>query len=694
LYATYSGGDHAASTAAIAAALGSVIWVVLLVYFDQHRRERLEAMEAETLAAADAAASSAFESSGDELRVAARRVAAFSKWVLPTAALLVGGGLIALGWLRLGPAREMSDADKFVQPAHPGWAISVCLGVAFVGFVFARFVSGMGKQNAWSALRAGAAQSVGVALAGLAIAIAMFVRLAGGPDWPLRYVPMVVAVGTIIVGVEMVVYFILDLYRPRTTGERLRPAFESRLLGFVAAPDRVAESIGEAVNYQFGVDVTSSWFYQLLQRSVALLVLLGGLIAWGLTALVVVQPHQRAMILTFGRVERADVGPGLHVKWPWPVSTVVTPELTVAETHGDTHDAGRDRIVRTTTGVHTMSLGTNPPDRGEGPILWGVQHAVGERFLLAQPDRDEAAAADAGGAPGLATGNGPGTALEAGSGPDNSGALSLVAMEVPVQFAVRDVELFERLAAPGQQQNLLESIGRRLITRFVSTLTVEEVLSGDRQELARAVHAQLEEAYAALNDGRGAGIDILFVGVTGVHPPREVAPNFERVVQAQQVRESNIESATADQIRTLAEVAGSVDLAEEIIAKLDELSLARVTEGEGLRVDGLELEVQKLLERAGGEAGESLTRATAARWREHMGARGSAALSAGQHAAFQAAPGVYAAELYFRALRESIRDARVFITSSGRPVRAVLELQDLRAGQDVFDTQAGAELQQ
>ena len=677
LYATYSGGDHAAGTAAIGAGIGTLVWIVLLVYFDLHRRERLEAIEAESLAAADAAAASAFEGVGDELRVAGRRLAAYSRWVLPAVGVLVGGAFVSLGWLRLSGARALIDADRFVQPAHPGWAISVALGVAFIGFVFARFVSGMGKQDAWSALRAGAAQAVGVAVAGLAIAVAMFVRLAGGPDWPLRYLPVALAAGAIVLGVELLMYFVLDLYRPRTVGERVRPAFESRLLGLVAAPDRVAESIGDALNYQFGVDVTGSWFYRLLQRSVALLLLLGGLIAWGLTSLVVVQPHQRAMILTFGKVDRADVGPGLHVKWPWPVSSVVTPALAVRD-HGHGGPAGdRPRMVRTTTGVLTMHLGTNPPDEGDAPIIWGVQHAVGERFLLTQPERAGAeavtAAADAGG--------------------DGAGALSLVAIEVPVHFVVSSVELFERLAAPGQQQDLLEGIGRRIVTRFVSTLSVEEVLSADRRSLAELIRLELEAGFGTLNDGRGAGIELLFVGVAGVHPPREVAPNFERVVQAQQVRESNIESATADQIRTLAEVAGSVDLAEQILAKLDELDRARIESAEALRIDALELEVQKLLERAGGEAGEGLMRASAGRWRSHMGARGAAALSAGQHEAFLAAPRIYAAEAYYRALRDAIRDARVFITSSGRPMRAVLELQDLRAGPGVFDTEAGAELQ-
>ena len=59
-----------------------------------------------------------------------------------------------------------------------------------------------------------------------------------------------------------------------------RPAMDSRLLSFVAAPDRLAQSIGDALNYQFGFNVTESWFYQLVSRWLASLALVGALVVW------------------------------------------------------------------------------------------------------------------------------------------------------------------------------------------------------------------------------------------------------------------------------------------------------------------------------------------------------------------------------------------------------------------------------
>ena len=65
------------------------------------------------------------------------------------------------------------------------------------------------------------------------------------------------------VAAEIVINFVLNLYRPRLHGESPRPAFDSKTLSMFASPDSLVRSINEAINYQFGFDITSSWGYQL-----------------------------------------------------------------------------------------------------------------------------------------------------------------------------------------------------------------------------------------------------------------------------------------------------------------------------------------------------------------------------------------------------------------------------------------------
>ncbi|MFT5423600.1 MAG: membrane protease subunit HflK [Phycisphaerales bacterium] len=659
IYARYSGGDLAAMSAAIAVGTGSLVWFALLILHDQHRRERIEAMEADSLAATESVASSAFDASNAELRPAAQRLELIVKWFIPGMSLLVGALLLGIGYLRLaggsGSALAHYSPDDFASPAFEVFGGGMGLVLAVVGFVFARFVSGMSKEPAWAALRGGAAQAVGAALLGLLLMISLFVLSAKGPDWPHRLLQVVIPAAMMVGGIEIFILFVLDVYRPRAPGEIMRPSFDSRILGFVAAPDKIAESIGDAINYQFGVDVTSSWFFQMLRKWAAWLLLFGVLTGWLMSTLVVIQPHQRAMILTFGKVADAQVEPGLHLKWPWPIGQVITPEHVVAVGENDS------RTVSTTTGVQVMHLGTNPPDDDSGPILWTTQHAAMEKLHVVQPGR---------------------------AGRDNElpGELSMVAIEVPVHYTISNVELYTLIASPGQQQDLLESMGQAVVTRHVSTLSVDDVISTARSSLAGNLRAELETAYGTLNDGRGAGIKLVFVGVAGVHPPRDVAPAFEGVVQAQQVREKTIENARGYEIRVLTEAAGSVELSRQIVSQLDAIDALRTSGGTPGEIAQAELAVQKLLEQAGGDAGRQLLAASSQRWAVHMRERGKAALFAGQLAAYDAAPMLYRSKAYFDALRVAMSGQRVYLTDEGVPMETVIDLNDRLSGRDVFST--------
>ncbi len=193
------------------------------------------------------------------------------------------------------------------------------------GFIFARYISGLAKQAEWKNLRAGSAFAVGTVLLALAMAVGHTID-AVGPDAVLRYL-LIIAPGFVaLIGLEIVVNIVLTAYRPRRANEIPRAAFDSRLLGFLAAPDRIAKSISDAVNYQLGFDFTSGWLYQLLTRAFWPLVITGVVVTWGLSSMAVLQPHQKGTILRFGEPVRENIGPGLHFKMPWPIETVYVPE--------------------------------------------------------------------------------------------------------------------------------------------------------------------------------------------------------------------------------------------------------------------------------------------------------------------------------------------------------------------------------
>lgn len=668
VYSQYS-NDHASFTAAVYLGIGLLVWFTLGIMFDLHRRERLESLEIESFGATEAG--SAFRSSEEDIREAARRLAIMQRFFLPGISLVIAAALIAAGWWRLNSARAIVGQGDAVVGGKPGWAIAIGIGAAFVGFVFARFVAGMAKQKVWSSLRAGAAYSVGAALLGLAISAAHFIGYAGDEDVVLRYLPAVLSIVMIVLGCEVVVSFALDVYRPRRPGEAPRAAFDSRVLGFLAAPDKIAESLGEAINYQFGIDVTGSWFYQLVSRSLAALAIIAVLTGWLLTGIVVVQPHQRAMILNWGKVAREDVGPGIHVKWPWPIGNVDIPEYTL-----ETHEGGKTfkAEIRTVEGVRVLHIGTNPPDEDSGPILWTKQHALNEQFLIVQPSKTEGDSSD--------------QPSEAGAAVSRD--VALVAVEVPMHYSVTDVRAFDEVAAPDVRDEMFASLGRRVVMQFASTLTVEQILATDRSRLAGELRDALRREFSKLNGGKGAGIEILFVGIEGVHPPMKVAPEFEKVIGDLQKRDMAIEDAESYKIQTLTRQAGTVQQAEVIAAKLDSLDEMMTQQVDPAEIAEFRLEIQHDLERAGGEMGALLLDASARRWARHMGERGQAALHVGQVASYEAAPDLYRAQKYFEAMVQAMSGARVFIVPEHLGL-VNIELQDQDTAGTVFSPESGTE---
>ncbi len=377
IYAAMS-RDTAAWTAAIYLGVGALGWLCLCIVFDQHRRERIEAMEVDAMSTSPVAGSSVFEKT-EEFRPAAQRLAVLHRYFLPTASLVMGAILVLTGLWRFSVGASTLSPDTYMPVgqtfnSNAGWALGLGLVMAATGFMFARYTATMAKQSAWANLRAGAAFSVGAAVLGMAMSVAHFVDFVG-PDVLVRYLQVAFPVLMVVLGVEIFINFVLGVYRPRKPGETPRPAFDSRLLSFVAAPDKIAQSISEAINYQLGFDVTSGWFYKLLTKWLMPLTIFGLLIIWGLSCLVIVQPHQRAIVLRFGKpVGEGDIGPGAHFKLPWPMESVYVPEYFTRD------DKGRMEVTdHTTTGVRTLDLGTTTPGTKD-PILWTNEHAGQEIF--------------------------------------------------------------------------------------------------------------------------------------------------------------------------------------------------------------------------------------------------------------------------------------------------------------------------
>ena len=88
--------------------------------------------------------------------------------------------------------------------------------------------------------------------------------------------------------------------------EIARPSFDSRLLGLITEPGGIAKSIADAVNYQFGFEVSKTWFYQLLQRWLSPIIAVAMAVILLLTSVVIIDADEQVVIERFGNRLQAE----------------------------------------------------------------------------------------------------------------------------------------------------------------------------------------------------------------------------------------------------------------------------------------------------------------------------------------------------------------------------------------------------
>jgi regulator of protease activity HflC (stomatin/prohibitin superfamily) len=668
--------DTTAIVASIWAFTGLVVWLGLILLFHQQRLERLESLEMDAGARLD---DGGRLFTADEARVARKRLGLMHAALMPALsvlyALLLVGFAAGINWWMGKEGDPNADYGNFTTSSALGWQLAVAFGASLLSFIFSRFLAGMAVQKAWGNLRGGAGVMVGNALVTLALGVGSVFEIlrdeSAGQDafsqGLMKGIVWGVAAFMVVVAAETLLNFVLNLYRPRRAGETPRPAFDSRILSLFAAPDSIVRSINEAVNYQFGFDITSSWGYQLLLRNFVRLLAIGVVVVVGLTALVIVEPQEQGMRLRFGAPVGEVYQGAPMLKLPWPIDTA---------------------IVEDVNRVRELPLGVIKDTRALGVIVWGEDVPEVDLnvnlFLVGAGARSASLTGQ---------GDGAGTA-----GAQATDQFAVVEADIVLQYRVRNQALDRYLAFTndvrsrrsqlGMRERALKAIALREVTRELSRRSLDEVLSPPVDKPLVDVLAQaIQGAY----DAADCGVEVVGVSIPRLRPPGKEGGKFEELSIARQNGRRELEDAQSTISTNMSLIVGDVARADEVFKGIGELTrleqAAKTDPAARAAADALRARLEQLVLDSRAQAASVISSARAMRWNALMDAQSIAQDVLGQAPAWQVDPELYRTRRTMEALGEALAGVRVkyVLLPDAQSVRLDIEMQEPTTGLNLAD---------
>ena len=373
------------------------------------------------------------------------------------------------------------------------------------------------------------------------------------------------------------------------------------------------------------------------------------------SCLVVISPTEEAVVERFGSPLGDDgqvrhIGPGFHVKLPWPI------------------DIAYRHPTQEIMDLHIGYVPKTDPKTGaiipETRLLWGQTHYETEHDVLVATEY---------------------TADRTGQGlADRAVPVGLVKANIPVQYRIKDLYVY--IYNHSNPRKLLEDICYRELTRFAASarIEVEDSPSGQGQAQAgllgagrtRAKQVLMERIQRAA-DEQNLGIALVFVGVQGVHPPPEVAPNYQAVIGAVQMKQALVLQAQAEKNKSLSTLVGSVARADKLAELAAQYQEAR-KQGRDEDVKRLGEQFDTAFAEARGEIFRILSEAQSYKFAKATLAKATGERFAGQVQAYRAAPDIYMCEQRSAALESGLMNIRKYVVASDSNDREVivLDLQD------------------
>ncbi len=622
------GAVFAVSSLAMYLLAGSFVWLVLVIYFYQKNLAEQEKLDIARLKSAKQSDTIFQENEQAELlETAQQRLRLFEKWFLPIFSVILAVYEIAIGIFiitRLDTAFDRS-------PVNPQLHASLMVVVAFISLLLSRYATGMSSQISWKHLRAGGSYLLSTAVIALILAVMLMLSHYNIPAG-LKAMSWAIPIVLLILGAEIILNVIFDIYRPRVPGTFSRAALDSRLLGLINEPGGVFDTFAGTLDYQFGFKVSQTWFYQLLEKAIIPLFAFLIISLYLLSCFIIINPSEQAVIEHFGSFHDGGrmAGPGLHVKLPWPFEKAYKYPV--------------DRVRKLNVGyIEKTEDGevVNPTK-----LLWGEEHYAREYNLLVA------------------------TAEEGAEDEKGAVPVSLVRANVPVHYKIKDI--YNYMYVHSNAEKLLEHICYRELVKFAVSSKIEpegetagdqtpSLLGSGRAIASKILTRRIQQAA----DRADLGVKIVFMGLQGVHPPPDVARDYQDVIGAVQKRQAEVLKALAEYNKTLTTLAGSVDEAEKVFALTEDFQRSKNNLSDE-QIQQRRLNLNKEFEAVSGDISKTLSEAHAYAFDRASLARAEGVRFQNQLFAYNASPRIYKQNQRLSMLEESLSDIRKYILAADR----------------------------
>jgi modulator of FtsH protease HflK len=634
-----------------------LVWFLLVVQFHQRVLAEQEKLDIAQLARSTEAGT-IFQAGSDRAALfaeAQKRLDVLEKWFVPSFGIVIALYLLGMGILDLTKIRVGME----YSPKNPSLALVFVTIVSFLSFLISRYATGMSAQMAWKPLRSGGSMTLATSglafLTALSLAAAFFRYPVG-----LGIMAWVIPILMVVLGVEILLNAMLDFYRPRIAGQYSRSCFDSRLLGLFNEPGGLFHTVASAIDYQFGFQVSQTWFYKLLEKAILPLCLFAVIVLYLLSCFVVVQEGNQAIIEHLGspapELGGRTVGPGLYLKYPWPF----------------------DKVYSYSTGnVEQVNIGFVEKDDGsQEPMLWGKKHYK-EEYPLLVASREQ------------------GVRSEEGPPP-----VSQVIAAVPVHYRIKDLYSYLYTFAQksgdesGDAKAMLEAICYRELTRFAASAKIETDASDPAQGIQASLlglgrepaSIYLRERIQQSVDQAKLGVEILLVNLQGIHPPPQVTDAYQGVISAVQQKEASILRAKAERNRILTELCGSTRQAERLYELVKAYQKATADGPDKARQAAEELRTAMM--ESQGDIFQVLRQAEGYRFEREMLAKATGQRFQSQVQAFHASPALYRHFQRLGMLEETLPSLRKYIIVADPADMQIyqLDLQEALA-EGIYDLQ-------